>query len=166
MSDASIVFATEYSDRLVAQAALTFRDYLFKRYGLLLIAACAINALGAWLAFSVGVTGIALVGLLFLAVLGPTWLLYQYFIRPSQYRAKLRRALPPHSRVALAAASVSLEVQGQEAVIPWSVVKAVVEAEALFLLVVSPFAFTFVPKPGLPEAAYEALHARAGRRAA
>ena len=114
MYEPPIVFTAEYTDELVQHAVRSFRDYLFKRYGPLLIAACIVNALGLWLAVHFGAdAGVALLGVAFVVVLGPTWLLYKYFSIPSQYAAKLRRVLPPRSRVSLAAASVSLEVQGQ-----------------------------------------------------
>jgi hypothetical protein len=162
-----IAFTAEYTDELVQHAARSFRDYLFKRYGPLLIAACIVNALGLWLAHHFGAeVGVALLGVAFVVVLGPTWLLYEYLSIPSRYAVKLRRVLPPRSRVSLSVASVSLERQGQEAVLPWSLVKAVVETSAMFLLVVSPFAFTFVPRLGMPAAAYETLHARSRYRAA
>ncbi len=167
MDESPIVFTAEYTDDLVQHAARSFRDYLFRRYGPLLIAACVINALGLGLALHLGAeASLALSGVVIVVVLGPTWLLYKYFSIPSQYAVKLRSALPTRGRVSLSAASVSLEVQGQEAVVPWSLVRAVVETSAVFLLVVSPFAVTFVPRVGLPAAAYETLRARSRYRAA
>jgi hypothetical protein len=167
MYEPPIVFTAEYSDGLAVQAARAFRDYQFKRYGPLFIAACVVNALGLWLALHFGAeAGLALGIVAFVVVLGPTWLLYKYFVAPPMYAARLRRVLPSQSRVSLAAASVSLEVQGQQVEIPWSRIKAVVETSALFLLVVSPFAFTFVPRIGMPAEAHEALHARSRYRAA
>ena len=167
MYEPPIEFTAEYTDELVVRAARSFRDYLFKRYGPLLGAACVVNALGLWLAIRFGaVAGVALYSVAFVVVLGPTWLLYKYLSIPSQYASRLRRVLPSRSRVSLATATVSLETQGQQAVIPWSLVRAVVETSAMFLLVVSPFAFTFVPMLGMPAAAYATLHARSRYRAA
>lgn len=167
MYEPPIVFTADYSDDLVVQAARAFRDYQFKRYGPLLVAACAVNALGLWLALNFGAeAGVALAVVVFVVVLGPTWLLYKYFVAPSQYVARLRRVLPSQSRVSLAAASVSLRAQGQQVEVSWSAVKAVVETSALFLLVVSPFAFTVLPRLGMPVEAYEFLHARSRYRAA
>jgi hypothetical protein len=167
MHEPPIAFTAEYTDELVAHAASAFRDYLFKRYGLLLISACVINAIGLWMAVQLGAeASLALFLMACVVVLPATWFLYKYFSIPSQYAAKLRPLLPPRSRVSLALASVSLEINGREAEIPWSAVKAVVETSASFLLVLSPFAFTFVPRLGMPAAGYEALHARSRYRAA
>ena len=105
-------------------------------------------------------------GLLLIVVLGPTWLVYEYFVEPRRYAAALKRILPPHGRVSVSSDSVTLVVRGQETKLPWSLVKAVVDAQAFFLLVLSPFAFTFVPKPGLPKEAHDALLARSQRGAA
>jgi hypothetical protein len=98
--------------------------------------------------------------LVFVVMLGPGFVLHRYFLGPSRYAVNLRRALPPRVLVAVGAASVSFEVHGRATAIPWSAFKAVVEAPALFLLVASPFAFTFVPKLDMPAAGLEALHAR------
>ena len=167
MHESQSAFAVEYSDDLVRQAAYAFRDYLFKRYGPLLVGACIVNAFGLWLALRFGAeAGFALAGVGFVVVLGPTWLLYQYFLSPKRYAVKLRRVLPPRSRVSLSAASLSLEMPGQAAVIPWSMVKAVVETGSLYLIVVSPFAFTFVPRLGMSVEAGESLRARSQYRVA
>jgi uncharacterized iron-regulated membrane protein len=167
MYDQPIVFTADYPDELVQRAARAFRDYQFKRYGLLLIAAFIVNAVGLILALRYGAAaGVALAFLSFVVVLGPTWFLYRYFTSPSKYTASLRRVFPPSVRVSLKAASVTFEVQGQEREVPWSLVKAVVESSNFFLLVFSPFAFTLLPRQGMPAEAEESLHARARQRAA
>ncbi len=162
-----VTFDAEYSPELIEQAAHVFRDYLFRRYGAWLVAACVVNAAGLALSLQLGAeTGAALAAVVFVVVLGPMWLLYKYFVGPSQYAARLRGVLPTSGRMSVGPESVSLMVRGQEAAIPWSMVKLVVETEALFLLVLSPFACAFVPRAGLPVEAYEALHKRSRPRAA
>jgi YcxB-like protein len=162
MSAQPVAFDAEYSPELIRQAARTFRDYLFKRYGPWLVAACIVNAIGLALSLRLGAeTGAALTMVVFVVVLGPVWLLYEYFIGPSRYAARLKRVLPASGRMSVGSESVSLVVRGQEAAIPWSMVKVVVETHALFLLVLSPFAFAFVPKTGLPVEAYETLQSYA-----
>jgi hypothetical protein len=159
-------FDAEYSPDLIELAAYTFRDYQFKRYGPWLISACIVNAVGLALSLWLGVTGALLAWVVFIVVIGPVWLLYKYFIAPSQYASKLKRNLPSHVPISVGSEAVSFVVRGQEATIPWSIVKAVVETQALFLLVLSPIASTFVPKSGLPIEAYDMLHSRSRSGAA
>src|SRR4051812_475656 len=111
-----VAFDAEYSPELIEQAARTFRDYLFKRYGPWLVAACIVNAIGLALSLLLGAKPNAvLAGVAFIVLLSPVWLLYQYFIRPSQYAARLKRVLPMHGRISISAEAVSLVVRGQEA---------------------------------------------------
>jgi hypothetical protein len=160
-------FDAEYSAELIEQAGHAFRDYLFRRYGPWLIAACVINAIALALCLWLGVeAGPLLWVIVFVVVIGPVWLAYEYFIEPHRYAAKLRRVLPSHGRVSVDAEAVLFVVNGKESKLPWSLVKVVVETQAFFLLVVSPFAFTFVPKSGLPGAAYDTLQAKSRAGAA
>lgn len=167
MAGPLVAFDAEYPPDLFEQAARAFRDYLFGRYGPLLIVACIVNAVGLAIVLWFGVdSAVLLAALVFIAVLGPAWLLYEYFVAPSRYAARLRRALPPSNRVTVSSDSVVLTVRDQQATIPWSDVKVVVETQAFFLLVLSPFAFAFVPRSSLPVEAYDTLHLRARASAA
>lgn len=167
MYETPIVFTAQFADELMVQAAYAFRDYQFKRYGPLFITACIVNALGLWVVLRYGAEAdVRLVAIVLLVILGPTWLVYKYFVAPSHLAAKLRRRFPSEMRVSMAFASVSFDVQGEQVEIPWSAVKAVVETSNLFLLVVSPFAFMFLPRISMPVEAQESLHARSRYRAA
>jgi hypothetical protein len=167
MYEPPIMFTATYPEGLVRQAARAFRNYQFKRYGPLLIVACVVNALSPLLCLRLGVKpGVALNVVIFVALLGPTWLLYRYFVAPATHAASLRRVLPAQGSVSLSAASVSLEVRGKQVEVPWSAVKAVVETNTLFLLVLSPFAFTFLPRIGMPFEADKSLLARSRCRVA
>jgi hypothetical protein len=153
MYEPPIMFTATYPEGLVRQAARAFRNYQFKRYGPLLIVACVVNALSPLLCLRLGVKpGVALNVVIFVA--------------PATHAASLRRVLPAQGSVSLSAASVSLEVRGKQVEVPWSAVKAVVETNTLFLLVLSPFAFTFLPRIGMPFEADKSLLARSRCRVA
>jgi hypothetical protein len=167
MALAPPAFDAQYPPELFDQAARSFRDYLFRRYGPLLVAACVVNAIGLAVVLWFGVKSVVvLAGLVFIVVLGPAWLLYEYFLAPSRYAARLKHALPLSNRVTITSESLALTVRDREAAIPWTTIKAIVETQALFLLVLSPFAFAFVPRSGLPVEAYDTLHSRAQASAA
>lgn len=167
MTGHGAAFEAEYSGELIEQAGRAFRDYLFRRYGPWLIAACLINAIGLALSVWLGAPpGPILWGVVFVVVVGPVWLLYEYFVEPHRYAARLKRVLPSRGRVSINSEAVSFLVRGQESKLPWSSVKVVVETQAFFLLIVSPFAFTFVPKSGLPVETYDTFRARSQARAA
>jgi hypothetical protein len=155
-------FDIRYTPDLIDQATRVFRDYRFKRYGALLIAACVVNAVGfglvVWLREERSL--LALLLLAFVVAVGPAWLLYEYFISPRRFAARLKRMLPDSARVAFAKQSISFAFDDQKVAVPWHDVKAVVETETLFLLVVSPFTFLLLPKSGVPPAVNKALHAR------
>lgn len=161
MTERTVAFDAEYSPELIDEAGRAFRDYLFRRYGPWLVAACLINAMGLALSLWLGLeTGPVLWGVVFIVVIGPVWLAYEYLFEPHRYAARLKRVLPSRGRLSVDSEAVSLVVRGQESKLPWSLVKVVVETQAFFLLVVSPFAFTFVPKSGLPVEAYDTLRAK------
>ena len=154
-------FDAQYTPALIDKATQVFRDYRFKRYGALLIAACAVNALVfglvVWLRAE---GGLALLWFVLIIAAGPAWLLFEYVIAPRRFAARLKRALPSSARVSFGRQSVSFVFDGQTVTVPWTDVKAVVETEALFLLVVSPFTFLLLPRAGIPSVGYRALHAR------
>ena len=161
-----IVFEAEYSPQVIEQASRAFRDYLFKHYGSWLAGACVVNACGLAVLLTLGGPyGFMLAPILLIVFIGPVWLLYKYFATPARYAAKLKRLLPPSARASVNSESVTLMTRDREATIPWRVVKAVVETPSVFLFVLSPFAFTFVPRSGLPEEAYAMLRSKSVRGA-
>lgn len=160
-------FDAQYTPALIEDATRVFRDYRFKRYGALLIAACVVNALAfGFVAWQRAASGLTLFWLVFIVAAGPTWLLYEYFLAPSRFAARLKRALPSSTRVSFGRQSVSFLFGAQAVSVPWSDIKAVVETGTLFLLVVSPFTFVLLPRAGIPPAGYRALHARSQPTAA
>ena len=79
MSDSPLSFDAVYAPQTVSEAAHAFRDYQFKRYGLLFASACAINAAGlAVMHWSGAAHDAAFFGAVFAVVLGPIFMLYQY----------------------------------------------------------------------------------------
>jgi hypothetical protein len=154
-------FDVRYTPVLIEHATRVFRDYRFKRYGALLIAACVLNALVmAFLVWLRADTSLARLLLVFVVAVGPVWLLYEYFVAPSRFAIRLKRALPDSARVSFAKQSISFAFDDQKVTVPWRDIKDVVEADTLFLLVISPFTFLLLPSAGIPPAASRALHAR------
>lgn len=172
MSTQHLAFEAAYSAELIEQAARAFRDYRFRRYGPWLIAACLVNGLGfallvwldTWPGVHLGLLPMAGVGAV--AAIGPIWLLYEYFLAPRRHAARLKAILPPDVRISLRPDVLGVFAKGKEAAIPWSRIRAVVETNALFLLVLSPVAFGFIPRAAMPMEAYEALRAKSGKGAA
>jgi hypothetical protein len=161
MATSLVTFDAEYSSELIAEASFTFRDYLFRRYGRWLMAACVVNAIGLALSIWLGSNADSvLTGISVIVVLGPIWLAYKYFVGPSRYAARLKAMLPASGRTSVGSESVALVVRGKEVAIPWTLVKVVLETEGLFLLVLSPLSFVFIPRRGLPTEVYETLHAK------
>lgn len=162
MANSPIKFDVVYSQEIAADAAHSFRDYRFKRYGRLMIAACIVNAIGLSTALWFGAQPRA-VSTLFLYVLvigSPMWLLYEHFVWPRRHVSRLLRLLPSPNRVSIGTESVSVTTQRGEAAIPWSRVKRVVETQSAFLLVLSPFLFLFIPLADVPVEAREALRGK------
>jgi hypothetical protein len=167
MSTEPVAFDAEYSPALIEQAALMFRDYRFRRYGRLLMAACIVNAVGFGLLLWLGAkSGPAFLFVLFIVVGGPVWLLYEHFVVPDRLAARLKRLLPQPMRVWVGKESICFVLRGREVVVRWSAVEDVLEAQTLFLFMRSPFSFLVLPKAGLPAEAYGILHARSRSRAA
>ena len=162
MSTSVISFNVVYSPEAAAQAAQAFREYRFKRYGLLMIGASIINALGLfgalWLGAQPGTPSLLFVT--GLVVLGPAWLLYQHYLWPTLHVSRLLRSLPSPGRVSLTSESLSIETRKQDAVFQWSSIKGVVETPATFLVVLYPFMFLFIPKVGIPVEAHDALRSK------
>lgn len=158
----SVPFDARYSPELIDQATRAFRDYRFRQYGLILISACIVNALGLALAFWFSrKMEIIFFPLVFIVAVGPIWLLYQYFLEPVRQAARLKRVLPPRVRMSVGLDALSVMADERDGGIPWTLVKALLETDALFLLVLSPFSFTFIPKADLPVGAHEALSEKA-----
>jgi len=166
MSAPPAEFVVQYTPELIDQASITFRDYQFKRYGPTLIVACIVNAavlaIGVWSGMK---TDALLAFIALVVVIGPTWLLYKYFVAPRLYAASLKQVLPSSARMSIDTESVAL-VGRENATIPWALVRVVVETDDLFLLIVSPFAFTLIPRTGLPSDVYNILHAKSHSSAA
>jgi hypothetical protein len=126
-----------------------------------MIAACVINAIGLAFVFWSGARlGAIVYFLVFVVVIGPIWLLYEYLLGPRLYEAKLGLVLAPAGQVIVGSEAVTLPGQRGEIVFPWSIIKVVVEEADFFLLVLSPFSSYFVPRPGMPVPAYDTLHSK------
>ncbi len=162
MSTERVPFDAECSPALFDQAALMFRDYRFRRYGLLLIAACIVNAVGFGFLLWLGAkpSGPTFLLLVFLVVGGPLWLLYEHFVFPHRLAVRLQRLLGHPMRASVGKESVCFVLRGREVSIPWSKVRHVLESQTVFLLMLSPLTFIFLPKSGLPAEAYAIVHAR------
>jgi len=162
-----VSFDVAYPREVIRQAAHAFRAYQVKRYGLLMVSACIINAVGLVLAVHFGAEpGLALNVVVFVVILGPSWLLYQYFLGPRLYEIKHQLILEPSGVVVVNQEAVHLPARRGSFVLRWSALSAVLESPAFFLLVLSPFSAYFVPRHGMPSAAYDAFHSKAVSRAA
>jgi hypothetical protein len=152
-------FDMAFSREIAAEAAAQFRDYRFKRYGLLMITACAINVLGFCVALWSGFYPPA--NYLFLVIGSPLWLLYEHFIWPRAYALRLVRSLSSATQVSINREWIFVAARGQYTPIRWSRIKKVVQTPSVFLLVLSPFAFLFIPTAGLPVDARDVLCSKA-----
>jgi hypothetical protein len=162
-----VSFNVAYSREVVRQAAHAFRAYQVKRYGLLMVSACIINAVGLALAVRFGAEpGLVLNGVIFVVILGPSWLLYQYFLSPRLYEIKHQLILEPSGLVVVDPEAVHLPARRGIFVLRWSALSAVLETPAFFLLVLSPFSAYFVPRLGMPGPAYDVFHFKTVSRAA
>lgn len=168
MKQPPATFEAHFSPESMSTASVVFRDYLFKRYGLILIFAWLINVAGlAFVYWSGAASGLAfnLLAFLFLALF-PLWLLYKYFAGPHLQVARLRQLLPPSGTVSVGQEFVVLPGKdGRRFEFPWSKTK-VVEHSSLFVLVRSPFFVYYVPKLGMPAALQDVFQAKAARSAA
>jgi len=168
MPTTAITFDVVYSPEIAKQAAESFRNYRWKRYGPLMVVASIVNTIGLAVALWLGAQPGAASTLFatFIAVFGPLSLLYEHFVWPSRYASRLVRVLPPSGRVSVEPDSISFAWRGRDAEIPWSRIKTVLETQSAFVLVFSPFTFVFIPRAGLPTDAYGALHARSRSKVA
>src|SRR5260370_41694126 len=97
MPTPAVTFDVVYSPEIATQAAETFRNYRWKRYGPLMVVACIVNAIGLaaalWLGAQPGAASTLF--LIFTVVFVPLWLLYEHFVWPSRYVSSLVGVLPP-----------------------------------------------------------------------
>jgi YcxB-like protein len=167
MSRATSSFDAQYSGDAPRRAGEAFRDYQFKRYGLLMIAACVINAVAlAFVLWSGAKLGTVLYFLIFVVVIGPIFLVKEYFVGPRIYEIKAKHILATSGRVTVGPESITLPGQRGEISFPWSIIKVVVERPNFFLLVLSPFSSYFVPRQGMPAEVYDLLHSKVNFNAA
>lgn len=142
------------------QAAIHFRDYQAKVYGPLLVASCLVNAGALVLFIWAGVRGVQLWAWAFLVFIGPTFLIYKYFVGPLVTVEKLKMVLASSGRVIVGAESLVLPTQKAQLDLAWKSIKAVVEKPELFLIVLFPNTAYFIPKRGMPDAILQILRAK------
>jgi len=164
----SLTFEVVYSPEIAKRAAETFRNYRWKRYGLLMVTACIVNAIGLTVALWLGaqLSATATFFIVFVVAVGPLWLLYEQFVWPARYASRLVRVLPPSGRVSVGADAISVATRAKDAEIPWSKITKVLETQSAFILVLSPFHFVFVPRAGLPIEADGILHGKSHSKVA
>jgi hypothetical protein len=168
MTPPPALFEAHFTPESMHVAGLAFRDYLFKRYGLLLSAACAINVAAlAFVLWTGAAQGPALYLLVFVVVFCPVWLLFRfYFAGPYLQSQRLRRILAVRGNVSVSDDFVVLpRHNGGEIPFAWSKTK-VVEHASLFLLVPSPFFVYYVPKMGMPAVVEHVFRTKSARSAA
>jgi hypothetical protein len=161
-------FEAEFPPESIETASKAFRDYLFRRYGVLLVGAFVINAAGLAVVYWSGAERGLMFGTLAFAllVLFPVWFLYKYTVGPRLHAAALRQLLPSRGSVNLGKDFVVLPTRdGGTIELSWSGTK-IVEHPSLFLLVRSPFMAYYVPKQGMPAAIEQIVQAKAARSAA
>lgn len=172
MSATPIDFDSLFTAELIDDAATSFvRHYLLARYGLLFVLACIINAAGfalsLWLRGS-GASGAAwMLTQLFdgaVVILGPIYLAYVYFGYPRKFAARLKQRLLPTTHFSLSPEAFGVRTRQGSIIVPWARVKSILEFPSYFLLVLTPFAFTVIPKIGLPPEAFTDLEERGRTR--
>lgn len=134
----------------IRHAAYLFRDYQFKRYGPVLSIACIINLAAFLFALQAGdvdATLLTIAGVI--AITGPVWLVYKYFLYPHLMVASLKSVFDSEVLVSLEADAFSFSRDGRESTIRWSDVKSILETDLIFMFVLSPVLFTFLPKSAL-----------------
>jgi hypothetical protein len=152
MSAPPLEFDSVFTTDLIDEASISFvRGYLFHRYGRLLIAACLINAVGFAFALWLGATDALLMAFVaFIVVMGPVYFASFYFFYPRRFAERLKKYLMPSAHFSLDASALSISTKKGSGTVPWSAVKAVLKYPAYFILVLSPIAFSVIPKAGLP----------------
>ena len=158
MTDQAFDFDAAYSDAIIDDAAKTFVRRLFKRYLGWLVAVCFLNIAGFVTVLKLPGTGnllISLTGLL--AVLCPLFLLLMYIRFPGKLAAGLKRGMKPSAHVSVRPSGFSMWVTGRSLTKEWTDLQAILEFPDYFLLVVAPFAFTFIPKKDMPVAAQQLI---------
>lgn len=167
MSGSTASFDAHYSADSVRQAGYAFRDYQFKRYGLLMIAACVINAAAlAFIVWSGAKLGATLYFIVFVVVIGPIFLTKEYFLGPRMYEFKISHILATGGRVTVSPEKITLPGQRGEISFPWSIIKVVVERPNFFLLILSPFSSYLVPRQEMPAEVYDLLRSKVNFNAA
>ena len=162
MSTLATTFEVKYSPESAVDAASRFQDDRFKRYGRLMIAACIINAIGVSAAIWLGarLEALSTLFLIVVVIVGPAWLLYERYVWPQRYASKLLRVLPATGRISISDESISIATVRGDAVIPWSRIGRVLEAQSAFVLVLTPFSFLFIPATDLPAEVGKGLRAK------
>ncbi len=161
----AVEFDAVYNEALLLDAATLSVRRHYRRYGLLLGAACVVNLVGA--AFFLKLTGYrisaASLVVLGLAVLGPAYFLWSYFRGPRSYARAFGRSLLPSVRVTVDPSRFSISLGKRTLTKPWSEYADIIERPEYFLLLRNKFLVMAVPlsKNGAPEAALETIRAAA-----
>ena len=154
MSDRTFDFDVAYDDAIIDSAANTFVRRLAKKYGWLLFAACIVNIVGFLLVLMLpGSSKPMVVALGLLAALGPLYFPWRYLRLPEALAAPMKQMLKPTAHISICPLSFTMSAKERSFTSPWADLKAILEYTDYFLLVVGPFAFTFIPKKDAP---YEA----------
>lgn len=148
-----------YTDTLIEQATQSFfRDFFSTTYGRVLMLACVVNVAGFVLIVAMGVRDrfmLFVIGMI--AALGPLYLSIVYFYFPQKFSDVLKQRLQPAAKISLSSAGFGIAANGRAVTLPWSDVKRIREFPDYFILLTSRFAFTIIPKQGLPAASQQLL---------
>ena len=165
--DAATPFSPAITPALCDDASRVFvRDYLARKYGVLLGVCLVINIAGITVALLTG-GDLTIVGLFaVVAVAMPALYFTVYWFRqPARLAAGMQRRFDPGTLCRVDAGGVTFTAGGRSATIAWSRVKATLECPSYFLCVLSPMSFFVMPTATLPAQAEVLLRERVTKRA-
>jgi hypothetical protein len=126
------------------------RRYLTNRYGPLLAGSAVICIAGDSLGYWLGADPIPTCAMGSIVALAVIYFVWFYIRMPGRLAGRMKRSLDPAVRLRVDSQGILASVVSGPVLIDWSRVKFLLEQESYFLLVLSPFSYLIVPKPGLP----------------
>jgi len=161
-------FSPAITPALCDDASRVFvREYLARKYGVLLAVCLVINIAGITVASLTG-ADLSIVGLFAaVAVVMPAMYFMVYWFRqPARLAAGMQRRFNPATLCRVDADGVTFTAGDRSATVAWSRVKATLERPTYFLCVLSPMSFFVMPTTTLPAQAEALLRERVIPRAA
>ncbi len=165
--DAATPFSPAITPALCDDASRVFvREYLARKYGVLMAACLVINIAGITVASLTGgdLTIVGLFGVIAVAMPALYFAVY-WFRQPARLAAGMQRRFNPATLCRVGADGVTFTAGDRSATIAWPRVKATLERPTYFLCVLSPMSFFVMPTATLPAQAEALLRERVTKRA-